>query len=386
MNSFLLPTCLCFLIVVYCQGIRLRSATMPSKVIGAYASWSECDDKIVRASKQGANVILWFSINLLTDETTGLPTISGGPDYDCVARMTKAIADLNLPTVHMISVGGWDSPHPDTTNSPREVYNAWKHWNENVIAKPELGFYGFDGIDWDIEGNDDFESPYNYFTVDCLDLMGKFSQYAKQDGYLVSMAPAESYLDPTTELFDRFVNHTYPEWNLPDFKYHGHNVYGYILVKYGETLVIDVKDRIEKKVSTFDMISMQLYEGYSHCDYNTTQLNQSFASYLVNLIEKANKGWLVRFSSDDDSSLSDSQVAVPTTQLVIGLANAWAATSDGKFLYVTTSEIRRAYEALELKGIAPKGFMYWDIADDGIEVDGLPVYMSKELNSIMKIR
>jgi hypothetical protein len=53
------------------------------------------------------------------------------------------------------------------------------------------GFYGFDGIDWDIEGNDDFSSPYNHFTVECLDLMGRFSQLAKEKGsYIVSMVPA----------------------------------------------------------------------------------------------------------------------------------------------------------------------------------------------------
>jgi hypothetical protein len=40
-------------------------------------------------------------------------------------------------------------------------------------------------------GNDDPNSPYNTFTVECLDYMGKFSQLAKeQDNYVVSMAPA----------------------------------------------------------------------------------------------------------------------------------------------------------------------------------------------------
>jgi hypothetical protein len=108
----------------------------------------------------------------------------------------------------MISVGGWNSPHPSTINSAREVYLAWKEWNEKTVARPNDGFYGFDGIDWDIEGNDDVTSEWNYFTMPCLDLMGQFSQYAKQDGYFVSMAPAQSYLDSTLSLFDRFVNHT----------------------------------------------------------------------------------------------------------------------------------------------------------------------------------
>ena len=64
-------------------------------------------------------------------------------------------------------------------------------------------YVGFDGFDWDIEGNDDMNSKYNVFTTECLDLMGEMSQLAKKDGYIVAMAPAESYLDPTTTLFDR---------------------------------------------------------------------------------------------------------------------------------------------------------------------------------------
>ena len=37
--------------------------------------------------------------------------------------------------------------------------------------------------------------------VEVLDLMGKMSQRAKKDGYIVAMAPMESYLDPSTSLF-----------------------------------------------------------------------------------------------------------------------------------------------------------------------------------------
>ena len=39
-------------------------------------------------------------------------------------------------------------------------------------------------------GNDDFQSKYNIFTPQCLDLMGQMSQLAKQDGHIVAMAPA----------------------------------------------------------------------------------------------------------------------------------------------------------------------------------------------------
>ena len=64
----------------------------------------------------------------------------------------KRIRELGLETVHLISIGGWNSPHPDTTNGPDVVYEHWNWWNRNFAARPEKGFYGFDGFDWDIEG------------------------------------------------------------------------------------------------------------------------------------------------------------------------------------------------------------------------------------------
>lgn len=44
------------------------------------------------------------------------------------------------------------------------------------IARPKLGFNGFDGIDWDIEGVNDLASPDNEITPACIRLMGELSQ------------------------------------------------------------------------------------------------------------------------------------------------------------------------------------------------------------------
>ena len=76
--------------------------------------------------------------------------------------------------------------------------------------------------------------------------MGKFSQLLKNAGYIVSMAPAESYLDPTTDEFSLSLLHNYPEWekDVPEFNYHGRNAYAYLLAKYS--------------IDTFDFISIQL--------------------------------------------------------------------------------------------------------------------------------
>jgi hypothetical protein len=79
---------------------------LPEKLIVGYANWNQCDDQIIDAVKSGVNVVIWFAINLVSDDTTRLPGVKGGPDFDCVAQKIKAIRELALPCVHLISVGG----------------------------------------------------------------------------------------------------------------------------------------------------------------------------------------------------------------------------------------------------------------------------------------
>lgn len=224
---------------------------------------------------------------------------------DCVADIISRIAAKGLNVVHLISIGGWNSPHPDTTHSVEDIYASWHTWNTQIAARPNVGFHGFDGIDWDVEGNDTPSSPYNQFTVSCLQLMGRFSQIAKQHGYIVAMAPAESYLDPTTSLFDRSLLHTYSEWDKiqPDFAYHGHNTYAYLLAKYGQTTVspttlapttVASTTAAPTTVDTFDFITVQLYEGYSHACYRIEVLGNSAAVELVNFALRVAAGWEVR--------------------------------------------------------------------------------------------
>ena len=135
----------------YMNEPKRGSVKLPERLIVGYANWNECDDNIIQAVINGVNVIIWFSINLLTSPT-GKPIITNGPDMDCVADKVKRIRELGLETVHLISIGGWNSPHPDTTNGADVVYDHWNWWNRNFAARPEKGFYGFDGFDWDIEG------------------------------------------------------------------------------------------------------------------------------------------------------------------------------------------------------------------------------------------
>jgi hypothetical protein len=156
-------------------------------------------------------------------------------------------------------------------------------------------------------------------------------------------------------LYDRDLTHAYPEWVesglQPDFKYHGHNCYAYLLAKYGTTAITTttmlnschqnieeqthqpvpdgysnsrrreeaVTDKIEPGqkqgeqeqnqdtsaesrvtidggavvveegqeqehgyeyvdvVDTFDFVTVQLYEGYSHAEYRNTVLGSKRA-------------------------------------------------------------------------------------------------------------
>ena len=48
--------------------------SLPSKLIVGYANWNQCDESIVDAVASGVNVVIWFSINLLTDSHGMRPT------------------------------------------------------------------------------------------------------------------------------------------------------------------------------------------------------------------------------------------------------------------------------------------------------------------------
>jgi hypothetical protein len=105
--------------------------------------------------------------------------------------MAKTIEELHLKVHQIISIGGWNAPHPNTDFSAEVWWESWKKWNQEVVARPSLNFHGFEGFDWDIEGNDKVSSEYNVFTVECLDLMGRLSQLAKHEGYIVAIMPPQ---------------------------------------------------------------------------------------------------------------------------------------------------------------------------------------------------
>jgi hypothetical protein len=218
---------------------------------------------------------MWFSINVSVD-SAGIPTFPT-ESFDCVAPAAHKIrTELQLDVVHMLCIGGWDAPHPVTTVPPQDYWNAFKHWNSNIMANSTLGFNGFEGIEWDIEGNDDYQ-PYEILSIDDLNFMGELSSLAKKDGFYASLVPPQSYFDSSTSNFNRSLAMEPTDWQswFPDFHfpYAGRNSYAYFVSKFGQ---VDGKD-------TFDFVSIQLYESYSHGYYNLMR-GAYMDEYLENMV------------------------------------------------------------------------------------------------------
>ena len=66
------------------------------------------------SAQQGTNVLIWFAANL-RGGGSGSPEIEFGLNVSCIAATAAALAAQELPTTHLLSVGGWNAPHPNTS-------------------------------------------------------------------------------------------------------------------------------------------------------------------------------------------------------------------------------------------------------------------------------
>ena len=88
------------------------------------------------------------------------------------------------------------------------------------------------------------------------------------------------------------------------------------------------------------------------------------------------------FDQEASLSLANATVRVRASQLVLGVANGWTkAGAESKALFVAPSDLGTAWEAMALK---PRGFMFWDAADEGRGTP--PVEMAKGLNAFLHTR
>ncbi|KAL7509575.1 hypothetical protein ACHAWX_000765, partial [Stephanocyclus meneghinianus] len=270
--------------------------------------------------------------------------------------------------LHLVSVGGWNSPHLDESLSPVEWFAVWK---SSVLSKL------FHGVDWDLEGNDFFDSKDNVFTVQCLKKMGEISRMLKEEGYIVTIAPPQSYLNIRNRNFSRFVNLTSPTrtWHSK-FHYFGSNVYAYLLAKYGKYI---------------DLVSIQFYESYSDAAmavYHDKMLPDDYIFMYMQELASQSFKFYVDFSQDTSlEEMIGQYVSLPLHKVVIGLANGWALEkrNKSKVLYISPEQCKNAYEKLKVSSdgdLTPRGFMLWTIEERGKH----GVYLAKGLSQFLRER
>lgn len=107
-------------------SVERQASLLPDNLMVAYQSWSECDDSVYTAVENGVNVVIWFAVNLAADET-GAASLTGGPNRTCVEEKQAKLDSMGYGyVVHLLSVGGWDAAHPDTSFSAEEYFEAFE--------------------------------------------------------------------------------------------------------------------------------------------------------------------------------------------------------------------------------------------------------------------
>jgi len=335
---------------------------------------------IYTAAKNGVNVLTWSFIELV--DNNGNPQISlhsqngGTVNFTRIAQLATQLKADGLPTTHLISIGGWGVAHPDTHFSAQQWYTAWKTWNNGLLT--QYGF-DFDGFDWDAEGEDTVAGPDNYFSIACLDLMGGMSRLAKADAYVVTIVPAQSYLDVENTAFSLYVNLS-QSW-APTFPYHGANVYAYLIAKYDQYI---------------DAVLLQVYEGWSRAGHDCS--STPIGRYFTNLVHNMSiTGWNVRFSQAPSTGLPDQIIKIAPQKLIIALANGWATPqqapqyTEQKFPLFWPEDIQPSWNPNLYRG-----YGFWEVNDEGMTTRkynassqstyNYNLYLAKDLNAFVKVR
>jgi chitinase len=364
------------------QSTPLLRKPLAKKILVAYTS-NHCQDlddmdKVTRAVQDGVNVLIWVFI-AFEPVVVGDRTFDSSParlrmksnlDVANYQLYRRKLADMGYSHVaHLVAFGGWNGPHLPPGYASKDLYEAFQTYNTQAGRTSEPLF---DGIDWDLEGNDTLNSSTNEFTKECLDQMGEFSQMVKNDGFIVSMAPPESYLDITSSQFSRFVNLTYPEPWHQDFEYHGWNVYSYILAKWNDAI---------------DFVFVQFYESYSHATYQISNLEEDPGDFLISYVQQLvaqEEGMMVQFEDDSSVGLKTQFVSLPLSKLVLGFANGWALNSDlgEKVIFFESDALKNAYLALKHMKREPRGMGFWVVEEEGKH----GVYYAKDLNDILHLQ
>jgi len=347
-----------------------RKRSLPETILVGYTT--KCSERVLQAVREGVNVVIWSFVDIKNiaskiEEDTSCATKAkcvSSFDLFCAKQMIAQLdAEGYDDTVHLVSFGGWNGNHLPDELSADDIYEAWKDLAGDI----------FHGVHWDLEGHDRLDNPTNLFSIECLESMGRFSELAKKDGFIVGMAPPQSYLDIEESRFSRYVNLTDPGrgWH-DDFHYFGQNVYAYLLSKYGDYI---------------DFVSIQFYESYSRAGlevFNNHMAPEIYLQrYVDDLVSNKAESFFVNFDQDPSLKYSSRAVSFPLSKLVFGFANGWAANDfDNKACYFDPKKIGLAHDVLVTSKQAPRGFMFWVIDEEGTK----DIYFSKALNDVLKIR
>lgn len=329
-----------------------------------------------RALRDGAAAIVWSFLHLeleSDDDDEDACELSkrqtrprGRIRTDLDLGEIRRIRDGNGSVVHLAAFGGWNGRHPPPASlTGREWFEVFADFNS---SHGDL----FDGIDWDYEGHDDLHSPTARFTLETLDVVADFSVEAKRRGMIVTMAPAESYLDATVDpgsVDARFSlrldlpprSWTTDRYHATDadrdlvesagFSHAGRQCYAYVLAKAG--------------IETFDWIAIQLYEAYSPFAHDVGRRGVDPSEAIQERIRRLAEGYTVT-NLPLPGGEEEYTVRVPPHKLVIGIANGWA---DGvKFRTVEPAALRIAHETtLAERGEGFRGVMFWTVEEEGEE-------------------
>jgi len=306
---------------------------------------------ILQEAERGVNLLIWSFINLRVDPVSKKQDFGFSINTTCIAAVAQELTRRGLPTSHLISIGGWDAPHPDTSYTAKEWWAFFKDWNEGYVANPELGFDGFAGIDWDVEGVNNLTSAYNEISLECFQLMGEMSHLAKGDGYLVTVVPAQSYLNPSVPQVDLSLRHSSP--CAADFHYAGSNGYTALLAKYGS--------------DTFDLVSVQLYETWSYINCKIRSLGNP-PKQLREFVRSYTTPFWMDFSNITklgiDIPPEDWHVHISPSQLLVGFS--FGAGGSGKSIYIAPTDLGEALHGDDLpKENWPRGAFFWNLDLDG---------------------
>ena len=428
------------------ENSTFKSRPIPSDPLIIGYAHDATSGKVEEAIRNGVNVICWSFVDMVVSSegegTKGVarPMIRTNLNTEAINKIRNQEGMEHV--LHIAAIGGWNSPHPPSSSSSsssstttttsfsqfakgivsdnKEFASLGEQWCDIFIKFNKQYNNIFDGFDWDLEGQDNVDGAGNsYFTKETLDIMVDMSKVAKlKYGLIVSMAPAESYLDAIAGNDDNENDQSNNsprqfsyQLNLPprsyqhnptdvafiksnNFSHAGRQCYAYVLHNAG--------------IDTFDWISLQLYEGYSSFLHETTRQGVFSKDAIVRRAELLNEGYLVKgmpIGSErvrrklrkavDDNNIKDAadngnvsnnddetetvMIKVPLSKLVIGVANGWA--DNIKFSQINPQSLEDSYMELNQRfGESYRGAMFWTIDEEGSG----GMYMASSLTSVFR--